>query len=416
MANSLTPVLKQKFFANNGKPAAGYKVFTYAAGTDTKVDTYQSANGAANANPITLDFRGEANIWVPPNVAYKFVFSPPNDTDPPTNPIWTIDGVVDSQLVTLWGGVDTGIANAYVLNFTANFTSYTDGIVIYWIPSNTNTGPSTINVNGLGPVPITNQDGSALYLGQLQANQVALIVYRSTGFTLVATALLPLINTENSNYEFQLGDANNIVMHTDNVTPHTWTIATNATVPFAVATSIQVINQSSQNVTISGAVGVTLYVFGRGSLIGGNITLSPGTSCFLTKTATNTWQQSTQTDVVYIEALATGTIQGVTVVTIANILFHRIAGLMTLSVATAQTATSNTNALSITGLPAAIRPTADRTVSCAAIVDNGAAKGGWATISTAGTLTLGLGIDGTGTFTSSGAKGLGAGWTITYPL
>jgi hypothetical protein len=221
VTNSLAPALKQKFFTNNGKPAAGYKVFTYAAGTDTKLDTYQSANGAANANPIILDFRGEANIWTPPNVAYKFVYSPPNDTDPPTSPIWTIDEVVDSQLVTLWGGVDTGIANAYVLDFTANFTSYTDGIVIYWLPSNTNTGPSTINVNGLGPVPITNQDGSPLYLGQLQANQVALIVYRSTGFTLVATALLPSINTENGNYTFQLSDANNIVQNTtDDISGH----------------------------------------------------------------------------------------------------------------------------------------------------------------------------------------------------
>jgi len=184
MANSLAPVLKQKFWTNNGQPAAGYKVFTYAAGTDTKLDTYQSVNGAANLNPITLDFRGEANIWVPPNVAYKFVYSPPNDTDPPTAPIWTIDNVVDSQLVTLWGGVDTGIANAYVLNFTANFTSYTDGIVIYWIPANTNTGSSTINVNGLGPIQIRAQDGSVLLPGVIVAGQVTVVVYYNGQFRL----------------------------------------------------------------------------------------------------------------------------------------------------------------------------------------------------------------------------------------
>jgi hypothetical protein len=193
VANSLSPVLKQKFFTNNGKPAAGYKVFTYAAGTDTKLDSYQSAAGSANSNPITLDFRGEANIWVPPNVAYKFVFAPPNDTDPPTNPIWTVDEVVDSQLVTLWGGVDTGAANAYVLDFTANFTSYTDGIVIYWLPSNSNTDASTINVNGLGPVSLVNQDGSALAAGQVQANQIAQILYRGTGFVLLSS--LTVIST-----------------------------------------------------------------------------------------------------------------------------------------------------------------------------------------------------------------------------
>jgi len=189
VTNSLAPALKQKFWTNNGTPAAGYKVFTYAAGTDTKLDTYQSPNGARNSNPITLDFRGEASIWLPPNVAYKFVYSPPNDTDPPTSPIWSVDDVVDSQIVTLWGGVDTGSINAYVLDFTANFTSYRDGIVIFWIPSNSNAGgAATINVNGLGPVSILNPDGSALVPGEMVQNQIAAIVYRSGIFYLISAS------------------------------------------------------------------------------------------------------------------------------------------------------------------------------------------------------------------------------------
>lgn len=190
MTNLLSPLLKQKFFDNNGKPAAGYKLFSYEAGTTTKLDTYPDEDtSGVNPNPIVLDFRGEANVWVPPNTAYKFVFAPPNDTDPPTAPIWTVDDVIDSQLITLYGGVDTGSTNAYVLNFVANFEAYADGIVIYWIPANTNTGASTINVNGLGPVAILNQDGTALTAGQVVANQVSTIMYKGTGFRLVgATA------------------------------------------------------------------------------------------------------------------------------------------------------------------------------------------------------------------------------------
>lgn len=189
MANLLAPVAKAKFFGNNGQPANGYKLFTYAAGSSTKLATYtDSTTGTPNTNPVILDFRGEASIWIPPNIAYKFIFSPPSDTDPPTAPIWTVDHIVDSQLVTLYGGVDTGIANAYVLNFVSNFTAYADGIAIFWIPSHTNTGASTINVNGLGPVAITNQDGSALAAGQIQANQIAQILYKGTGFILL-TAL-----------------------------------------------------------------------------------------------------------------------------------------------------------------------------------------------------------------------------------
>ncbi len=201
MTSLLAPVPKAKFFDNAGKPAVGYKLFTYQAGTNTKANTYPDANTATpNANPITLNYRGECDLWIPPNVAYKFVFATPDDTDPPTAPIWSVDNIVDSQLVTLYGGVDTGIANAYVLNFVSNFTAYADGIVIYWIPSNSNTGASTINVNGLGPVAITNQDGSALTAGQIQANQVAQIIYKGVGFQLLSS--LSVISTGTFNMAF----------------------------------------------------------------------------------------------------------------------------------------------------------------------------------------------------------------------
>lgn len=181
----LAPVLRHQFFGNDGKPLNGGKLFSYIAGTTTKQGTFQDAAGASpNTNPIILNFRGEAIVFIPPNVGYKFVLAPSTDTDPPTNPIWSQDNVTNSQLLTLYGGVDLGISNAYVLTFTANFTAYADGIVIYWIPANTNTGPSTINVNGLGPVSILNANGSSLSVGQIVANQVAGIIYRGGSFTL----------------------------------------------------------------------------------------------------------------------------------------------------------------------------------------------------------------------------------------
>lgn len=190
MTNILSPTPKLKFFGNDSKPAVGYKLFTYEAGTNTKAATYPDENtGVPNSNPIVLDFRGECNLWVPPNVAYKYVFATPTDTDPPTNPIWSVDDIVESQLLTLYGGVDTGSANAYALNFVANFTSYTDGLLIYWVPSHTNTTASTINVNGLGPVAILNQDGSTLIAGQIAANQISAIIYRGSGFRLLASQI-----------------------------------------------------------------------------------------------------------------------------------------------------------------------------------------------------------------------------------
>ena len=117
MTNVLSPTVKQQFFDNNGRPLVNGKLFTYEAGTGTKLATYVSSAGSANTNPVILDFRGECDLWVPPNVAYKYVLSPSTDTDPPTAPIWSVDDVVSDQLVTLYGGVDTGVTNAYVLTF-----------------------------------------------------------------------------------------------------------------------------------------------------------------------------------------------------------------------------------------------------------------------------------------------------------
>lgn len=194
MTEVLTLNSKQQFFDNNGRPLVGGKLFTYQAGTSTKQTTYTSSSGlSSNTNPIILDYRGECDLWIPPNVSYKYVLAPATDTDPPASPIWTVDNVVSSQLITLYGGVDTGVANAYVLTFTANFTAYTDGIVIYWIPSNTNTSASTINVNGLGIVDIVNQDGSALTSSQLVANQVATIMYKSGQFLLISSGIAPSV-------------------------------------------------------------------------------------------------------------------------------------------------------------------------------------------------------------------------------
>lgn len=193
----LTPNAKQQFFDNQGRPLTGGKLFTYAAGTSTKLASYvNSAGVSTNSNPILLDYRGECNLWVPPNVSYKYVLSPANDTDPPTNPIWTVDNVVDSQLITLYGGVSTGSADAYILTFTANFSSYVDGTVIYFLPNFSNVGAATINVNGLGPLPILNQDLSALYENQIVANRVATIIFIGTRFLLVSNTNSQAFNAQ----------------------------------------------------------------------------------------------------------------------------------------------------------------------------------------------------------------------------
>lgn len=108
----LSPNAVQQFFDNNGVPLAGGKLFTYVAGTSsTKQDAYTDSTGATPLpNPIILNARGEVaasaigtscGLWIDPILAYKFVLAPATDTDPPTNPIWTVDNVVSAQSAVL---------------------------------------------------------------------------------------------------------------------------------------------------------------------------------------------------------------------------------------------------------------------------------------------------------------------------
>lgn len=90
---NLSPLPIQKFFDNAGRPINGGLLFTYVAGTTTKIATARDQAGTLNANPIVLDFRGEANVWLDQTLTYKFVLAPANDTDPPTAPIWSVDNI-----------------------------------------------------------------------------------------------------------------------------------------------------------------------------------------------------------------------------------------------------------------------------------------------------------------------------------
>lgn len=90
---NLSPLAIQKFFDNNGRPLVGGLLFTYEAGTTTKIATYSNEGGTPNTNPVVLNYRGEANVWLDQTLTYKFVLSPEGDTDPPTRPIWTVDNV-----------------------------------------------------------------------------------------------------------------------------------------------------------------------------------------------------------------------------------------------------------------------------------------------------------------------------------
>ena len=77
-------------------------------------------------------------------------------------------------------------------------------------------------------------------------------------------------------------------------------------------------------------------------------------------------------------------------------------------------ATSDQAGLVMSGIPAALRPSATRRLSSEAI-DNSISTQVWAELAANGTITFGL-FGASSAFTASGTKGIFAGWQIVYPL
>jgi hypothetical protein len=90
---TLAPNIFQQWFDDDGNPANGYQIFTYATGTSTKLATYTDSTGlVAQTNPIILDSAGRppSPLYFQP-LPYKVVLALPEDTDPPTSPLQTVD-------------------------------------------------------------------------------------------------------------------------------------------------------------------------------------------------------------------------------------------------------------------------------------------------------------------------------------
>lgn len=97
----------QRFVDSNGNALSGGLLFTYQSGTTTKFQTYTDSTGnTQNTNPIVLNQRGEASVWLVPTQSYKFVLAPANDTDPPTSPIWTEDNILAPSPVAVGNMTD----------------------------------------------------------------------------------------------------------------------------------------------------------------------------------------------------------------------------------------------------------------------------------------------------------------------
>jgi hypothetical protein len=141
----LAPQPKAQFFDASGNPLVGGKVYTYAAGTTTPLETYTSALATtANTNPVILDSRGECNLWFSTASSYKVVL------ESATNVLqWTVDNIAtygtlasqNSNNVAITGGTITGVTITGVTitgNISGNAGTVTNGVYLDAVQTLTN--------------------------------------------------------------------------------------------------------------------------------------------------------------------------------------------------------------------------------------------------------------------------------------
>jgi hypothetical protein len=139
----LTPVPKFRAVGSDGLALVGGKLYAYTAGTSTPKDTYTSYTlGTANTNPVILDARGEADVWL--NGSYKLTLKDSLDVQ-----IWSVDDVRDlTSSQTFASPTFSG---------TATFT----GTAVTWSGNPTHSGNHTWSGNHLFNGNVTVGDAGA---------------------------------------------------------------------------------------------------------------------------------------------------------------------------------------------------------------------------------------------------------------
>lgn len=200
-AGTLLPNGEQQFFDSNGQPLAAGCVGFYVPGTLTPKATYQNAGQTiANTNPVQLDAAGRAIIYG--TGTYRQIVTASNGTLTPCSPagtqIWDQLTASTDSSATIFAGASAGTPNAITVNAPA--FSGTDGQVINYISTNTNTAAATFNASGFGAIPIV-RDGStgpaALTGGELVATNAVSLLYDATAGTFHIMSPVTWPNTGN---------------------------------------------------------------------------------------------------------------------------------------------------------------------------------------------------------------------------
>lgn len=198
----VTPTPKTQFIDAAGEPLVGGKLYSYAAGTTTPQPTYTDSTGAtANSNPVILDARGEANVWLGEST-YKFKLTDANDVE-----IWTVDYVAapTTSLSPVLSGnvVISSDSSGPALKITQTGTGYVMRVQDSVDPDST---PFVINSAGLVGL------GTTAPAEALDIDNNGKIQFSSSG------TALTVISADATNSTIDVKDDRNLVIKTNNTT------------------------------------------------------------------------------------------------------------------------------------------------------------------------------------------------------
>ena len=221
------PWIKSKFFDDNNNPLTGGKVYTYLANSQTPAVTYKDYTcTTANSNPIILDSRGEADIWLDADLVYKIVVHDSLDVE-----VFSVDGVKTS----LGGGGGGGI------EFVT--TQDTDSIDLEGMGTNTNPLTASVRVSdlSLNAISVTSygitSQSTGLYVNDLNprltsvenavqvietdiTNLDARVTTNETNISQNANSIIHLQNTKED--YLGLPSSNGQILSSDTLGNRTW--------------------------------------------------------------------------------------------------------------------------------------------------------------------------------------------------
>lgn len=136
-----------------------------------------------------------------------------NNISPSDNDLFQLTRATRSGWINF--AIDTGSQNALSVAIDPPLTMYRQGLPLRVLVKSNNSGPTTINVNGLGNRPVVRASGSQLEANDLRVGMIALLVDDGTKFQMVN--FQGVLSATTNNYFFDIpyaedtGTLNNII-------------------------------------------------------------------------------------------------------------------------------------------------------------------------------------------------------------